>query len=275
MFLHGFLLGLLRYAFISADFLHYNKIGTWDHFFSTLSGLSDALQLSVARCILLAVSLGWGVVYATLNSATCCIIIALGVPHFAVSAVRILFLFPLYGEAPVVTEHYLYKLNRIGFIIDLIFVLWTVQFLVATMLYLQRMNDTRMLERYTKVRYLFKRLVVLAVFWMVIPFPEERMFMVAYILENVHFALVMVTVSALWSNSQKYAYFTQLPVTDTDGEIDMTEDLAAMGERSSDNNNVDGWMRQRLVVNRDNESELELPPRVFHATVVPAPFKWQ
>lgn len=111
------------------------------------------------------------------------------------------------------------------------------------MLCLERMNEIRRLQCYAKVQWLFLVLRILAVSWMVLPYIDKHvriswtyMYLVFRVLSQVFFMLVVIVISVLWSNAQKYAYVTQLFVTDNDGENGMAEDPPSAAEKSSDNN---------------------------------------
>jgi hypothetical protein len=114
-------------------------------------------------------------------------------------------------------------LNLLVTIIDVVFIMWILDALNNTMLYLENMNQSRKLERFLKLRCLFLFAILFAVMWTVFTIVhtvdeegivgEEWAWAIDAATE-VNYLFVLIGVAYLWRpnpSAREYAYVMELP----------------------------------------------------------------
>lgn len=235
-------LGLLEMIFRSGDYFVWNTSGSRSSLIIWISVLTGVLKQGISRCLLVMVSLGWGVVRDSLGS-TMRIVVLLGAVYVGVSSVSdlmIVFAVEDMNKLTQIQEDEIFSavrfLTLVVAMIDVIFILWILDALNNTMLYLESMNQTRKLDRYLKLRCLFIFSILFACMWVVFSFvdtvndvgivAEEHAWAVDAAME-IDYLFVLIGVALLWKpspNAREYAYVMELPamVVEGDNELELT-----------------------------------------------------
>ena len=258
-------LGLLEMIFRSLDYFIWNIKGYRSTFIIWIGVLTGVLKQGISRCLIVMVSLGWGVVRDTLGS-TMRLIIVLGATYIAVSAARdLLIIFVIedagmistQGEREMITV--VQVLTLLISAIDVIFILWILDALNNTVIYLESMNQTRKLERYNKLRCLFMFSILFATIWAVFTLvdsvneeglvAEEHAWAIDAATE-VNYLFVLIGVALLWRpnpNAQEYAYVMELSGDgggDGENEVEMSgvavPSAADLDDGDDDDNDYNG-----------------------------------
>lgn len=216
------------------------------------------LKSGISRCLLVMVSLGWGVVRDTLGD-TLPKIISLGVLYCGVSSVSQFMEILTMEEMETISleeENELLDMDAIlafvVFLINVIFVLWTLDALNGTMEYLESMNQTRKLMRYLRFRCIFLFAILFSVVWLVFNLVdtydedgilEEQHEWVVIAAQEVNFLFLLVGVAVLWwpnPNAKEYAYVMELPAmgANEDGENEL--ELTGVVPSAADDDDDDG-----------------------------------
>lgn len=233
-------LGLLEMIFRSGDYFYWNNDGYRSSFIIWVGVLSGVLKQGISRCLLVMVSLGWGVVRDSLGSLMKAIVV-LGACFVATSATRdMLIVFALedinkltYSEEEDILST-VKLLTIVVSIVDVIFIMWILDALNNTMLYLENMSQTRKLERFLKLRCLFLFAILFGVMWAVFTLvdsvneegivEEEHAWAVDAATE-INYLFLLVGVAYLWKpnpNAKEYAYVMELPAMgDDDGVTEL------------------------------------------------------
>jgi Lung seven transmembrane receptor len=221
-------LGLLEMIFRSLDYFIWNIHGYRSTFIIWIGVLTGVLKQGISRCLIVMVSLGWGVVRDTLGS-TMRMIIVLGATYIAISAIRdlmIIFYLEDIGTISTSEENKMLSIVQILTLlisaIDVLFILWILDALNNTVIYLESMNQTRKLERYNKLRCIFMFSILFAAIWAVFTLvdsvndegliAEEHAWAIDAATE-VNYLFVLIGVALLWRpnpNAQEYAYVMEL-----------------------------------------------------------------
>jgi Kef-type K+ transport system membrane component KefB len=143
-------------------------------FFSTYEGvIVGALKRGISRCLIVMVSLGWGVVRDDLG-AIMNKINFLGGLYIAVSLVRDIMTVVAYTEVQKLSQEeedelfdIVSVLNLVVACINVIFFLWIIDSLNATMEYLESMSQSSKLLRYLRLRCILLFSILFAVVWSV------------------------------------------------------------------------------------------------------------
>jgi Lung seven transmembrane receptor len=232
-------LGLLEMIFRTLDYVQWNAEGYRSTFIIWVGVLTGVLKQGISRCLIVMVSLGWGVVRDSLGS-TIRIIVVLGAAYIIVSALRdlmIIFALEDVNTLSLTEETKIFNVIRILSLliaaIDVIFILWILDALNNTVLYLETMNQTRKLERFNKLRCLFMFSILFAAVWAVFTVvdsvndeglvAEEHAWAIDAASE-VNYLFLLVGVAWLWKpnpNAQEYAYVMELPSMGVDGENEL------------------------------------------------------
>lgn len=229
-------LGLLEMIFRSLDYFIWNVHGYRSTFIIYIGVLTGVLKQGISRCLIVMVSLGWGVVRDTLGSKMR-LIVLLGATYIAISAARdLLIIFVLEDLGTISTSEEVKMVTVVQVLtllisaIDVIFILWILDALNNTVIYLESMNQTRKLERYNKLRCLFMFSILFAAIWAVFTLvdsvndeglvAEEHAWAIDAATE-VNYLFVLIGVALLWRpnpNAQEYAYVMELSGDGGNGE---------------------------------------------------------
>jgi Lung seven transmembrane receptor len=224
-------LGLFEMISRSIDYFIWNIVGYRNAFVIYVSVLSGVLKQGISRCLIVMVSLGWGVVRDSLGS-TMRIIIILGAIYIALSAVRdlmIIFAIEDMNTLSLNEENNVVNIIRILTLviaaIDVMFILWILDALNNTVIYLETMNQTRKLDRYNKLRCLFMLSILFSTMWAVFALvdsvndeglvAEEHAWAIDAATE-INYLFVLVGVALLWRpnpSAREYAYVMELSAT--------------------------------------------------------------
>jgi hypothetical protein len=234
------MLGLLESFFKTGDYFVWNEDGTRFWFAMYTGVIIGVLKRGISRCLMVMVSLGWGVVRDSLGS-TRKQIIALGIVYVGVSTARdVMTLFAITEnetrtfKADVELFDVLTILTFIVAAIDVTFYMWILDALNGTMQYLENMNQSSKLQRYLRLRFILLFSVLFAVVWLVFGIvntameesilPQQEEWAVDAVME-INYVMVLVSVAILWRpnpNAKEYAYVTELPaIGGEDGEDDL------------------------------------------------------
>jgi len=232
-------LGLLELLFRVADYMSWNSDGVRSNGLTYVGILFGVLKHAISRCLVVMVSLGWGVVRDDLGSALLRIII-LGIIYIGVAAARefmILFAVEDMQTLSYDQEVELFDaatvLTFVVAAVDVIFIMWILDALNGTMQYLENMSQTRKLQRYLKFRTILLFAILFAVIWAVFSLVdtydedgivrEEHEWVVDAATE-VNYLFVLIGVSWLWRpnpSAKEYAYVMELATTGGDGETEL------------------------------------------------------
>ena len=187
------------------------------------------VKRSISRCLMVMVSLGWGVVLDDLSDHLRKIY-TLGVIYFITSlATDVLKVFSIVENevlGPKVEEELFDIVAILTFVvafIDVTFYMWILDSLSGTMQYLEEMDQKRKLQRYLRLRLVFLLSILFAFVWAV--FGIVNSYMSARMLDEKHewgvqaaweinYFMVLASVSFLWKpdpNAKEYAYIMELP----------------------------------------------------------------
>lgn len=196
------------------------------------------LKRGISRCLILVVSMGWGVVRDDLGDQMRKIV-ALGIVYVGTSAARdIMTLF-------AVTENETLSINEEEELVDIVtiltfvvaavdvtFYMWILDALNGTMQYLETMSQHMKLKRYLRLRCILLLSILFAVVWSVFGivnnyldegmFEEEKKWAIQALWE-VNYLFVLVAVAILWRpnpNAKDYAFVMELPSIGGDVEFE-------------------------------------------------------
>lgn len=233
-------MGLSEMTLCASFYVLWNKSGNRPMVLDYGSVIMGVMKRGVSRVLLIMVSLGWGVIRDSLGS-TMNSIVALGVAYVVVSALREL-MEDFYRED--VTELSEQEGNEIidlvtilTFVeaaIDVVFILWMLDALNATMQYLENMNQLRKLQRYLSLRSVLLFAILFATIMVVLQLvdsydengivQEEHVWVVEAAFE-VNYVFVLIGIAYLWRpnpSAREYAYVIELPASGGgDGETEL------------------------------------------------------
>lgn len=232
-------LGLLEMIFRTGDFFVWNADGSRSSYIIWIGILAGVWKQGISRCLIVMVSLGWGVVRDSLGSMIRPIIV-LGALYICCSAVfKLMVVFAL-EDMTTLSDNQEEDIFGVAWIlywvvlaIGLIFFIWILDALNNTMLYLENMNQTRKLDRYLKVRcillFSFLFATITFVFRQVDSADAEGIVAAehAWVMDaaaEVNYLFVLIGVALLWKpnpNAREYAYVMELPAAGTDGENEL------------------------------------------------------
>jgi Lung seven transmembrane receptor len=220
------------------------------------------LKSGISRCLLVMVSLGWGVVRDSLGE-TLPKIVSLGVLYCAVSSISQFMEVVTMEEMETISleeEDELLDMDAIlaflVFLINVIFVLWILDALNGTMEYLESMNQTRKLMRYLRFRCIFLFAILFAVVWLVFNLVdtydedgilEEQHEWIVIAAQEMNFLFLLIGVAYLWwpnPSAKEYAYVMELPAMganeDGENELELTGVVPSATDEEDDQNDFDG-----------------------------------
>jgi Lung seven transmembrane receptor len=221
-----------------------------------------------SRCLLVMVSLGWGVTRDSLGRSLKWIFVA-GLTYVGVAASRDISLIIAVDEIKVLSqeaEQGLFDVYTIlTFVVaalDVLFAMWILDALASTMEYLQGMKQTRKLSRYIRLRCLFLFAILFAMVWVIFALvtsvttgiiEEEDAWLVEAATE-INYFVVLVGVSILWRpnpSAREYAYAMELPAMRDDGmggsELELTGTVPSAMDSFDDEDEEDHAFRDAIT----------------------------
>jgi Lung seven transmembrane receptor len=254
-------MGLVEMVLRVADYLDWNMDGDHSNALMYAGILMGVIKDGFSRGLLVMVSLGWGVIRDSLGLDLPKIVV-LGIVYIACAAVLELTI--AFAEQDIQSLSYdaeveLFDLatifNFVVAAVNVVFIMWILDALNATMTYLDNMNQTRKLARYLRLRTILLFSVLFAVVWAVFSLVdtydedgivrEEHEWIVNAATE-LNYLAVLIGVAILWKpnpNAKEYAYVMELPAMGSDGEteLELTDVVpSAMDDMDDDFNDDNG-----------------------------------
>lgn len=234
-------LGLLEMIFRTGDYFVWNSDGIRSSFIIWIGILAGVLKQGISRCLIVMVSLGWGVVRDSLGTIMRTIIIVGMVYIGTSSAIDLMLLLAVdnINKFSVSEEQELFDaveiLTFVKAAVDAIMIMWIFDALSNTMAYLENMNQTRKLDRFLKLRCIFLFSVLFSVVWAVFSLvdkynddgiiAEEHAWAIDAASE-INYLFVLIGVAYLWrpnENARQYAYVMELSAgIGDDNELELT-----------------------------------------------------
>eukprot|EP00980_Cylindrotheca_fusiformis_P013777 scaffold3556_cov190-Cylindrotheca_fusiformis.AAC.12 len=231
-------LGCLELFFRTGDYFVWNEDGSRFYLAFYIGVVAGVVKRGVSRCLIVMVALGWGVIRDSLGSVLYRINF-LGGLYIATSLVCDIFEVVAYTEVQRINKEEedelfdVVTILRIAVaVIDIIFYIWIIDSLNATMDYLESTRQSSKLQRYLRLRCIFLFSILFAVVWSVFGIVNS---MDEGIVENeqnwvldasaeLNYIFVLLGVAILWRPSptaKEYAFVMELPAM---GEDDDEED---------------------------------------------------
>jgi hypothetical protein len=201
------------------------------------------LKSGVSRCLIVMVSLGWGVVRDSLGTMLPKIV-ALGIFYVGTSSVNEFMTVIAVEDMQTLSieeEDELFDiveiLSFVVFMVDVIFILWILDALNGTMEYLESMNQTRKLMLFLRFRCIFLFSILFAVVWVVFSLVdtydedgilEEQHEWVVIAGKELNYLFLLTCIAVLWwpnPAAKEYAYAMELPAIggeDGENELELT-----------------------------------------------------
>ena len=252
-------LGLVEMVFRLSEVVVWNISGFQQVWLATLGIFVGVMKRGLSRCLMVMVSLGWGVTRDTLGRKLRWIIIA-GVSYVAMAISRDVAVLVAQEDLRSLSQRAerdlfdVYKILSIFLaILDIIFIVWILDSLSTTMEYLQSMKQTRKLQRFVALRGLFLFAVLFASVWAVFGtvntyatgiLNEETAWIVTGAAE-VNYLILLTGVAWMWRPNpaaKDYAYAMQLEGINGSGstEIEMSGTVPSAMDDFDDDENHDG-----------------------------------
>mmetsp|Transcript_17940 Transcript_17940/g.19719 ORF Transcript_17940/g.19719 Transcript_17940/m.19719 type:complete len:565 (+) Transcript_17940:178-1872(+) len=248
-------MGTLEVFFRSGDLFVWNEDGSrfWVVFYVGI--IIGVLKRGISRCLLVMISLGWGVVRDELGSIMKKIHV-LGMLYIVISLVQNIMTEVAYSEIQRMSQEkeeeifdIVSILGLVIVLIDFIFYFWIIDSLSATMEYLENMKQTSKLLRYLRLRCILMFSILFAVVWAVFGIvdtydtglvSQEARWVVDAAME-MNYLFVLMAVAILWrpqKNAKEYAYVMELPAMsaavndddDDEGVIEMSAVPSALDD---------------------------------------------
>ena len=198
-----------------------------------------ALEGSISRCLLVMVSLGWGVVRDTIGDQMKKIIIV-GLLYATLTiADDFAEVYIAHEVVKEVTDEPTIPMIRVSLsfavaLMELGFYIWILDALNGTMQYLESMNQSMKLKRYLRLRFVLLISILFAM--IVIVYTVVNNYVEGSVMGNgeewateaawdLNYMFILIAVSILWRpnpNAKQFAYVIELP--STNGRSDMTFD---------------------------------------------------
>ena len=255
-------LGLLESLCRAGDYAAWNEDGERFWFARYVGMILGVAKQSISACLLVMVSLGWGVVRDDLGSNLRWIIV-LGVFYVLTDTANEILPIILAEESTSISndeESKMINMETISkIIVDIvciIFYLWILDALNATMQYLENMGQSIKLQRYLRLRTLLLFSLLFAVVWFVFGtvdqtfpgggmLPSSEKWMVNALYEINFFALLL-GIAILWRpnpNARDFAYVMEIAGDegDCENELEMTANIpSAMDDDDDDEEDEEG-----------------------------------
>uniref|UniRef100_A0A7S0XK24 GOST seven transmembrane domain-containing protein n=1 Tax=Pseudo-nitzschia delicatissima TaxID=44447 RepID=A0A7S0XK24_9STRA len=221
-------MGTLEIFFRAGDLFVWNEDGSRFLIAYYIGIIVGVLKRGISRCLMVMVSLGWGVTRDELGPMTKKIHI-LGVLYIVISLVAEILDEIMFTGMKHLTkneEEELFDvvtiLNFVIVLINLIFYFWIIDSLSGTMEYLENMKQTRKLLRYLRLRMILMFSILFGVMWAVFGIvdtydqgivTEEAKWVIDASIE-INYLFILVAVAYMWrpqENAKDYAYVMELP----------------------------------------------------------------
>jgi len=243
-------LGLLVMVFKSIDYISWNLKGSRIPSVVYAWIAINVLRGSMSRCLLVMVSLGWGVIRDTLGDQMKKIFFA-GILYaalsFAVEATEI----AMGKEIQEVNEEKDIDNIRRFFafavsIMDLIFYIWILDSLNGTMQYLENMNQSIKLKRYLRLRLILLMSILVAMVVVIFIIVNEKMEGSVVGVEqawatdaawDANYLFVLLSVALLWRpnpNAKNLAFVMELPSVEGDGGMSLDTNIDSVDDDERD-----------------------------------------
>ena len=193
---------------------------------------------AISRCLLVMVSLGWGVIRDTLGDQMKKIVL-LGITYSIFAFVRDVAEIVFVEELQVLSlqqEEEIYNvftiLTFITAAIDVTFYMWILDALNSTMQYLENMNQSMKLKRYLRLRLILLMSILFGIGWSVFGIVDATMDdailsegkqWVIRAMWDVNYTFVLVAIALLWKpdpRAKEFAYVMELPSLGDDDDGD-------------------------------------------------------
>lgn len=233
------IIGLLEMLFRTGDAFVWNEEGTRTDWITYNAIGMGVVKGGVSRCLIVMVSLGWGVTRESLGRKIKWIVI-LGLVYVGTSLFRdltIVIAVENMQELSTNIEQDLYDIYTIlTFVvaaIDVLYVMWILDALSSTMEHLERLNQSRKLKRYLRLRCIFLFAVFFAAIWAVFAIVnsfdqteivEEENAWIVEASTEVNYLWVLLGVACLWRpnpNAKEYALALELGGND-ENDLELT-----------------------------------------------------
>jgi hypothetical protein len=259
-------LGLLETFFRTGDYLVWNEDGKRFWFAMYTGVLVGVVKRGLSRCLVVMVSMGWGVVRDQLDQMRQ--ITILGIAYVGTAVARDIM------TIVAVTDNQTLSINEeeelfdavtiITFVvaaIDVTFYMWIIDSLNGTMQYLENMNQRIKLQRYLTLRMILLFSILFAVMWSVFSLVntytedsilEEQNQWAAGALMEINYLGVLIGVAYLWRpnpNAKDLAYVMELPALggDDENELEMTSNIPSALDYE------DGEEEEEMVMAKEGE----------------------
>lgn len=244
--------------FRTGDYFVWNTEGTRSYFVIWIGVLGGVFKQGISRCLIVMVSLGWGVVRDSLGS-TMTTIVFLGTLYVVTSAVsEMMIVFAIEDNNTLSTSEEREILSVAKFTtlavaaVNVIFIMWILDALNNTMMYLENMKQARKLERFLKLRCIFLLAIMMAVFWAVFTLvdtvhdegivAEEHAWAVEAATE-VNYLFILVGVAILWKPNpaaREYAFAMEIPSIGGDDELELSGAVPSAAYTDDEGSNSGG-----------------------------------
>ena len=199
-------------------------------YFTYYSGiLIGVIKGAIARCLIIMVCLGWGVIRDTLGDQMKKILF-LGIVYLVVAFLRDVAGIVFVEEIHVLsdeTEEEIYDVftlfTLITATIDVVCYMWILDALNGTMQYLENMNQTMKLKKYLRLRLILLLSILFGLFWTILGIVNTMMD-TAVLAENqdwvipaawsVNFFFILTSIALLWRpnpRAKEFAHVMELP----------------------------------------------------------------
>jgi len=282
------LLGLLEITFRVVNYNYWNKVGIASPMALYTAIFIGCFKGGLSRCLLVMVSLGWGVVRDQLDAMTK--IIILGVAYVTIAMTNDVLDILSVTESAVWSVEQETELLDVSTLVTFLkaalnvtFYMWILDGLNMTMEYLENMNQNRKLSRYLRLRCILLFSILFAVMWSVMSLVnaydaegilDDQSLWIADALIELNYFFILVTIAYLWrpnSNAKEFAHVIELPTLgDDEDDLQMTENAACVpsaldGDDDdtdySDNNNnkeqYDDGFQQIMTEKKNDEKDID------------------
>jgi len=221
-------LGLLEMLFKLGDVFVWNEDGYQEMWIAFIGIIMGVVKRGLSRCLIVMVSLGWGVTRDDLGRKLKWIVMS-GIIYIGVAVVRDVMLLIAVTEVQEFSQRVEQDLFDVYAIltfvvaaIDVMFIMWIMDGFSSTLEYLESLNQTRKLKRYLRLRGLFLFSVLFAAIWAIFAvvtskvtglMREEDTWIVDGAAE-LNYLIVLCGVACMWRpspSSKEYAYAMELP----------------------------------------------------------------
>lgn len=251
-------LGLFELLLKTMDYFEWNIYGVRSEFIMYSWIIIGVLKGAISRCVLVMVSLGWGVVRDTLGDQLIKIVIlgiVFSISSFARDVAEVVFVEEMQTWSLEKEEEVYDVFTILTFVvaaIDCIFYMWILDALNSTMQYLENMNQSNKLKRYLRLRLILLISILFGIVWAVFGIVDASM--ETAILDDgqewiirgmwvVNYSFVLVAIALLWKpdpRAKEFAYVMELPSIGDDTVLQQSTSIQdtdedEMNVRYSDN----------------------------------------